>query len=95
MFALWNSASSLHVAGPSEQPILAPIDDQPIEDVINLLDNNEALELVEYDPSVSAPAMWTTSEVMISFLEKHFNCCVDDSERDKILTDLPNLMLQL
>ena len=89
MFAPWNPAPSPHVVGPSEQPIPAPIDDPPVEDVVDLLDDNEALELVEYDPSVSAPTTWTPSEAMISFLEKHFNHCVDDSERDKILSDFP------
>ena len=90
MFVPWNPAPSPHVVGPSEQPILAPIDDPPVEeDVVDLLDDNEALELVEYDPSVSTPTTWTPSEVIISFLKKLFNCCVDDIERDKILSDFP------
>jgi len=90
MFALWNPAPGPHMAGPSEQPILVPIDDQPIEeDVVDLLDDNEALELVEYDPSVSTPTTWTPSKAMISFLKKHFNRYVDDSERDKTLNDFP------
>jgi len=38
MFAPWNPAPSPHVARPLEQPILVPIDDQPVEeDVVDLL----------------------------------------------------------
>ena len=55
------------------------------EDVIDLLDETEALELVEFDPTVQTPSTWDATKVMVSFLEKHFNCCLMDDERTLIL----------
>ena len=48
------------------------------------------LELVEFDPTVDTPTTWTPSEAMTAFLEKHFNCCLTDSEKDEILNDFSN-----
>jgi len=38
-------------------------DDEPDEDVVELLDDKEALE---FDPTVE-PTMWTPSQAMVSF----------------------------
>ena len=49
----------------------------------------EALEFVEFDPMVGTPTTWHATSVMLSFLEKHFNCCLTDNEKAAILTDFP------
>ena len=42
-------------------------------DSIQLLDESEALELVEFDPSVEQKGAWVPPQVIVTFLEKHFN----------------------
>ena len=42
------------------------------KDVIHLLDNVEALEFVQYDPSVQDETVWEASETINTFLERHF-----------------------
>ena len=54
---------------------------QDVEDTINLLDESEALEMVEFDPSVSPKDSWEPPRSMVSFLERHFNRSLSDSER--------------
>ena len=41
------------------------------EDMIELLDEKEALELVEFDPTVEAQSTWDPTKGMLSFLEKY------------------------
>ena len=48
-------------------------DAQDDEDSIHLLDEAEALELVEFDPSVEPKDTWNPPSSMVNFLEKHFN----------------------
>ena len=43
------------------------------EDTVQLLDEAEALELVEFDPSVYQGHMGTPLSAMASFLQKHLN----------------------
>ena len=52
------------------------------EDVINLVDESEALELVEFNPSVNPNNSWISA-----FLDKHFNRALSDSEREAIMKD--------
>ena len=59
------------------------------EDVINLLDESEALELVEFDPSVNPKDSWEPSKAISAFLDKHFNRALSDSEREAIMKDFP------
>ena len=96
MFSPWNPQAGPHMAGPSQHVTLSlsdnggsEKDNHQDEDVVDLLDDNEALELMEFDPSVDAPTTWTPLEAMTSFLEKHFNRCLADSEREEILNDFP------
>ena len=42
------------------------------EDILYLLDDAEALELVQYDPSVQDKTAWETNETINTFLEKIF-----------------------
>jgi len=49
------------------------------------LDKKEALE---FDPTVE-PTTWTPSQAIISFLEKHFNRCLADNEKEAILSNFP------
>ena len=59
------------------------------EDLVELLDDSEALELVEFDPSVDSKDAWTPSHAISSFLEKHFNCALTEEEREAIMKDFP------
>ena len=57
------------------------------EDVVEPLDDAEALEFVEFDPTVDFPSAWVPSAAMVSFIEKHFNRCVMEDERTAIMND--------
>lgn len=59
------------------------------DDVINLLDESEALELVEFDPSVNPKDSWEPPKPIASFLDKHFNRALTDSEREAIMKNFP------
>lgn len=59
------------------------------EDAIQLLDEAEALELVEFDPGVDSKDAWDPPKPMTSFLEKHFNRSLSDAEREAIMKDFP------
>ena len=59
------------------------------EDSIHLLDESEALELVEFDPSVEPKDSWEPPKAIAGFLEKHFNSGLEDSEKEAILKDFP------
>ena len=60
-----------------------------VEDAIDLLDESKAFEMVEFDPSVSPKDSWEPPKSMVSFLEKHFNRSLSDSEREAIMKDFP------
>lgn len=57
--------------------------------MIDLLDESESLELVEFNSTVEMSSTWDPTKVMLSFLEKHFNCSLMDDERALILSDFP------
>ena len=46
---------------------------QDNEDTINLLEDAEALELVEFDPSFAPKNSWEAPKAFTEFLNKHFN----------------------
>ena len=50
------------------------------EDAIQLFDEAEALEFVEFDPGVDSKDAWDPPKQMTSFLEKHFNRSLLDAE---------------
>ena len=64
-------------------------DDLDGEDTVHLLDEHEALEFVEFDPSVQANDKWQASEPMSAFLDKHFNRSLSEEEREAIMQDFP------
>lgn len=67
-----------------------PSEDTEVEgDTIELLDESEALELVEFDPSVDPKDTCDPMKPIASFLDKHFNRALSDSEREAILKDFP------
>ena len=59
------------------------------EDTIELLDQSEALELVEFDPTVDPNDSWVQPKVMEEFLLKHFNRALTDEEKKAIISDFP------
>ena len=42
------------------------------DDVVDLLNEAEALELIEFDPKVDHKDTWRAPKVIASFLERHF-----------------------
>lgn len=99
MIPPWNPTLGPHVAGPSRQQQPAAAVESKTDgtntsvesedDMIELLDEKEALELVEFDPTVETPSTWDPTKGMLNFLEKHFNRCLTDDERTSILADFP------
>ena len=80
-------SSSIHSEEPgpsSKRPRL-----EQEEDCISLLDESEALELVEFDPKVEPAGSWEPPQMIRSFLEKHFNKLLSEEERDAIMKDFP------
>ena len=73
--------------GPSISGARSTEKSHDVEDAIYLLDESEALEMVEFDPSVSPKDSWEPPRSMVSFLEKHFNRSPSDSEREAIMRD--------
>ena len=59
------------------------------EDVIDLLDESEALELVQFNPSVPEENAWEAGETINAFLEKHFQQPLAPKDRDAIKMDFP------
>jgi len=58
--------------------------EEPDEDVVDLLDESEALELIEFDPSVDPKDTWKAPQVMTTFLEKHFKRSLSPEEPENI-----------
>lgn len=75
------------ISSPLLRKRLQEVEDD--EDSVQLLDDAEALELVEFDPSVEPKDSWSPPQAMLSFLEKHFNQSLEDVEREAILKDFP------
>lgn len=54
-------------------------------DVVQLLNQAEALELVEFDPTVDPKDAWKSPQTIQTFLEKHFNLSLSEEERSAIM----------
>ena len=79
---------------PRKRPAPVAVEDvsdvSACEDGIELLGEAEALELVEFDPSVEPEDSWEPpSWVIEAFLDKHFNRSLSEAERKAILKDFP------
>ena len=72
----------------TEEPDDNDTDDQE-SDVVTLLDEAEALELVEFDPAVTPKNSWKPPKPIVTFLEKHFNKSLSEEERESIMKDFP------
>ena len=59
------------------------------EDHIDLLDDAEALEMIEFDPAVDPEDAWHAPKAMESFLDKHFNRSLSETERSAINKTFP------
>ena len=62
---------------------------QDDEDVVELLDEHEALEFAEFDPTLQPKDTWPAPEAMAAFLNKHFNRSLTGEEREAIMHDFP------
>lgn len=50
------------------------------DEELEFLDETEALELVEFDPSVELKEAWGLPKAISTFLEKHFNRSLIEEE---------------
>ena len=57
--------------------------------MILLLDDEESLELVQFDPMVVDATTWEDGEAINSFLEKHFSRVISTKEHEKIMGYFP------
>lgn len=59
------------------------------DDIHNLPNEAEALELVEFDPTVTPKNTWNPPKPIVSFYEKHFNRALSGDKRECIMKDFP------
>ena len=59
------------------------------KNVVEFLDDAEALELVQFDHSVQDDSVWEAGETVNFFLEKHFLHPLPPEEREAIMKDFP------
>jgi len=59
------------------------------EDTIEVLEEGESLELVQFDPTVKDSKKWDAGETIKKFLEKHFARTLDEKELGQIMEDFP------
>ena len=59
------------------------------EDYVELLDEGESLESVQFDPTVEDENAWDAGEIINSFIEKHFKRAMTMEEREAIMKDFP------
>ncbi len=57
---------------------------QDSEDIIDLLDESEVLELVEFDPKVRPTDTWDPPQSMLNFLEKYFNKALTEDHKERL-----------
>ena len=81
-----NTSSSTSVPGSSNGQGLSSKAGED-EDVIDLLEESGALEMVEFDSSVSPKDSWEPPKAMADFLGKHLNRALSDNEREAIVKD--------
>jgi len=83
----WPHPAMIHPATPKEgmQQLVSPAN----EDLVELLSDSEAQEFADFDPSVEPQNTWDPPASMAAFLQRHFNRCLDDDEKEKIMTDFP------
>ena len=74
-------------SGVTTQTARLEEESQPEDDVVQLLDQDEALELIEFDPTVDSKDTWKPPQAIQAFLEKHFNRSLSEEERSAIMKD--------
>ena len=82
-------ASSSHTEEPGPSNKRPRHEEREVDDTINLLDDAEALELVEFDPKVKPTGTWEPPKTIRNFLERHFNKSLSEDERESIMKDFP------
>jgi len=85
--SLPGSASSLGQPGSASS--LGQGTEGEEEDVVALLDDEEATEFPNFDPTVPDDSAWDAGEAITAYLERNFTREMSDKERNKILQDFP------
>ena len=82
-------ASSSHTEEPGPSNKRPRHEEGEMDDTISLLDDAEALELVEFDPKVKPAGTWEPPKTIRNFLERQFNKSLSEEERESIMKDFP------
>ena len=53
------------------------------------MSDTEAQEFLDFDPTIVPEGTWDPPESMTAFLNKHFNHCLSDIEREATLSHFP------
>ena len=69
--------------------------DREDNDVLELLDDEEAQEFKDFNPAVNNKNDWDTGEVINAFLKKHFGKAITAEERQAIMKDFPRPSCQV
>ena len=76
------SVSGQPLSGSTGQPGPSSVRGQEEdEDTIQLLDEGESLEFIQFDPKVKDSKKWDAGETINKFLEKHFARVLQEEER--------------
>jgi len=75
--------------GVEDRPSSSCSQSQEDEDFVELLDEEESLELVQFDPTIPDKNAWEAGEIINSFIEKHFKHTITAEERNAIMEDFP------
>ena len=76
-------------ASSQGQPGSSSTQGQVEDDVLELLDDEEAREFTDFNPTVNNDNDWDAGEVINAFLKKHFGKAVTADERQAIMKDFP------
>ena len=76
-------------SGVTTQTAQSEVESELEDDVVQLLDQAEALEFIEFDPTVDPKDTWKPPQAIQTFLEKHFNRQLSEEEISAIMKDFP------
>ena len=79
--SLQGSSSSMDQLGSSRSQDQG---EEEEEDYVDLLDEGESLELIQFDPTVEDENAWDAGEVINSFVEKHFKRTITAEEKEPL-----------
>lgn len=77
-----------HKEDPKTKDV-ASLQAAPEGEVVITLSNTEAHEFLDFDLTIEPEGTWDPPGAMTTFLDKHFNYCLLNMEREAILCNFP------